>query len=172
MEKLQKHSNQGDKGEKSRKNIVGSNGNRRGSKRKVGRPKNKMKRIDDLVKQSEQIVTDSGAFVFPQDRRSVLDLDEIVRDHMKKISEIGAKNGKEICIVSSDDDVDQNHEYDHKVKEIIVSRDDDDGDQSIARSWPKTRKKSVVEKDDEEICKTLSRVPSNKEKGKDGLISP
>lgn len=101
MKKLQKHSDQGDKGEKSRKTMMGSTGKRRASRGKVGRPKNKMKKIDDLVKQSEQIVSANAHDVFQQDQRSVLDLDKIVREHMKRISELG---GKEICIVSSDDD--------------------------------------------------------------------
>lgn len=116
MEKLQKHSNQGDKGEKSRKNMTGSNGKRRASNRKVGRPKNKMKKIDDLVKQSGHIVSANVDGVFQQDQRSVLDLDKIVREHMLRISELG---GKEICIVSSDDDDDDDdqsirHERDDK----------------------------------------------------------
>ncbi|WOH00471.1 hypothetical protein DCAR_0519834 [Daucus carota subsp. sativus] len=71
-----------------------SNGNKRGSKRKAGRPKNKMKRIDDLGKKSEEIVRDS---VQPVDQRTVLDLDAIVRDYISRTSEF-CKDGQEICI--------------------------------------------------------------------------
>ncbi|KAL1826972.1 hypothetical protein ACET3Z_005384 [Daucus carota] len=109
---------------------MGSNGNKRGSKRKAGRPKNKMKRIDDLGKKSEEIVRDSTVHV---DQRTVLDLDAIVRDYISRTREF-CKDGQEICVVSSsDDDENQNHANKIKDKEIVVGgsgKDDDNDDQN------------------------------------------
>ncbi|WOG86877.1 hypothetical protein DCAR_0206096 [Daucus carota subsp. sativus] len=106
---------------------MGSNGNKRGSKRKAGRPKNKMKRIDDLGKKSEEIVRDSV------DQRTVLDLDAIVRDYISRTREF-RKDGQKICSVSSsDDDEHRNHANKIKDKEIIVGgsgKDDDNDDQN------------------------------------------
>ncbi|WOG86897.1 hypothetical protein DCAR_0206116 [Daucus carota subsp. sativus] len=106
---------------------MGSNGNKRGSKRKAGRPKNKMKRIDDLGKKSEEIVRDSV------DQRTVLDLDAIVRDYISRTRQF-CKDGQEICIVSSsDDDENRNHANKIKDKEIVVGgscKDDDNDDQN------------------------------------------
>uniref|UniRef100_A0A161XR68 JmjC domain-containing protein n=1 Tax=Daucus carota subsp. sativus TaxID=79200 RepID=A0A161XR68_DAUCS len=123
-----------------------SNGNKRGSKRKAGRPKNKMKRIDDLGKKSEEIVRDS---VQPVDQRTVLDLDAIVRDYISRTSEF-CKDGQEICIVSSSDDDEENQNRANKIKgkEIIAGSSGKDDANDDRNHKSKNKDNEIVISDD------------------------
>ncbi|KAL8108555.1 lysine-specific demethylase JMJ29-like [Apium graveolens] len=161
--------------EKLTENLLGVDGDKRGSKRKGGRPRNKMKNINDLGKQSDEKVKNSGnnpVNVLQEDNRSVLDLDEIVRDYMKRMSELRAKNVEDICIISSDDDGDQNigHDQQNVGKEGQQCEEHEEYIQREAQ-LRKRCKKSAVEKDGEENLETGRKVQKKKRKDKDSLTS-
>ncbi|KAK1369211.1 hypothetical protein POM88_035303 [Heracleum sosnowskyi] len=151
-------------------NLMGFNGNKIGSKRKVGRPRNKMKKLDDLGKQTEENVKNCGenlVNVVQQDQRRVLDLDEIVRDYMKKISELRAKNIEDICFISSDDDDDDDDDDESIGHEQNVDKDKgQEHEEYIQREAPlrKRYKKSAMEKDDEENLETRRKVQNKMRK--------
>lgn len=88
------------------------------------------------------VVEDNGVV----DGRTVLDLDEIVRASInkKKISDLGTKNGDDICIISSDDD--DNHL--------------DDGEHVVVEDNHTLQKGGIMVMDDDKIA---SKFGVNKE---------